>query len=151
MVRSPVLTTAELGTVSALRPGAENRTVAYIPGFNRPPGLGITTRAFSVRASAVVRTGERALVFVDMGGGSLMAHEVELGRVSGDLAEVLSGVEPGQRVVTSAQFLLESESNVAEAMRGMIGMTGSSDMSGMEGMDMTGADMRGMDMPREER
>ena len=62
--------------------------------------------------------------------------------------------------MTSAQFLLESESNVGELMRSMIGQTGSGEMAGMEGVDMggdtgahggagagagdKGADMRGM-------
>ena len=70
---------------------------------------------------------------------------------------MLSGVEPGQRVVTSAQYLLDSESNLAEVMKSMIGMTNTSDMGsmdmegrdksggGMEGME--GMDMKGMQMP----
>ena len=113
--------------------------------------------ALTVPSSAVVRTGERNLVFVDLGGGRLEPQEVELGRVAGDLTEVLSGLEPGQRVVTSAQFLLDSESNLGEVMRSMIGqggMSGGSGSSGgmqdMPGMPMTngmndkGADVRGM-------
>ena len=82
-----------------------------------------------------------------MGGGRLAPQEVEVGRVTGDLAEILAGVEPGQRVVTSAQFLLDSESNLAEVMRAMMGQMGMSDMPGMEGMDMPGMDMPGMSMP----
>jgi membrane fusion protein, copper/silver efflux system len=76
---------------------------------------------------------------------------VEIGRTAGGLTEVLAGLEPGQRVVTSAQFLLESESNLSDIMRSMIGQTGSAEMSGMEGMDdsggaeSAGADVR--DMP----
>jgi Cu(I)/Ag(I) efflux system membrane fusion protein len=81
---------------------------------------------------------------------------VETGRVAGDFAEVLSGVEPGQRVVTSAQFLLDSESNLGEVMRSMIGQTGSGEMGGMQvgpsaDTSMQGADMRGMKMPPERR
>lgn len=137
------------------------------PGGRLKPGMYATVRlsapsrtALTVPASALVRTGERALVFVDMGSGRIMPQEVEVGRVAGADAEILSGVEPGQRVVTSAQFLLDSESNLAEVMRSMIGMTGSSDMGGMdmsgggmegmegmEGMDNKGADMKGMNMP----
>jgi Cu(I)/Ag(I) efflux system membrane fusion protein len=73
----------------------------------------------TVPLSALVRTGERQIVFVDMGGGRITPEEVEIGRVAGNLAEVLSGLEPGQRVVTSAQFLLDSEANLAEVMKGM--------------------------------
>ena len=109
-----------------------------------------TRRALTVPTSALVRTGERSLVFVDMGSGELMPHDVETGRVAGDYTEVLSGVEPGQRVVTSAQFLLESESNIAEVMKSMVGQTGSMDMGDMKGMPMPGSnkadEMKGMEM-----
>lgn len=93
------------------------------------PGMYATVRlsapgrtALTVPASAIMNTGERRLVFVDMGDGRLVPREVEVGRVAGDYAEVLAGLEPGQRVVTSAQFLLDSESNLGEVMRSMIGM-----------------------------
>lgn len=126
------------------------------------PGMYATVRltapvgtALTIPASAVIRTGERQIVFVDMGDGELMPHEVEIGRVAGDYAEVLSGVEPGQRVVTSAQFLLDSESNLAEVMKAMMSQMNMSDMGSMdpgsmpdmEPMDMKGAETRGMKMP----
>jgi membrane fusion protein, copper/silver efflux system len=117
----------------ALRPGAYATVRITAPA----------RRALTVPASAVVNTGERSLVFVDMGGGQLMPHEVEIGRVAGDYAEVLAGVEPGQRVVTSAQYLLESESNLADVMRAMMGQGGAGDMSDMPGMSMPGMSMPG--------
>ncbi len=49
--RSPVCTTADVGTVSVARVGVDSRTVAYIPGFSRPSGFGMEIRALSVRAS----------------------------------------------------------------------------------------------------
>jgi Cu(I)/Ag(I) efflux system membrane fusion protein len=118
------------------------------------PGMYATVRfstplrsTLTVPASAVLYTGERALVFVDMGSGKLMPHEVETGRITRNYVEILSGVEPGQRVVTSAQYLLDSESNMAEVMKSMMGMMGEGmDMSGMEGMDMGGMDMSGGSM-----
>ena len=114
-----------------------------------------TRSALTVANSAILRTGDRNLVFVDMGGGSLMPQDVELGRTAGDYTEVLAGLEPGQRVVTSAQFLLDSESNLAEVMRSMIGQMGTQDVGNMRdmpgmnipGMNDKGADMRGMKMP----
>lgn len=134
------------------------------PGMYATVALASPSRAaLTVPASAVLRTGERSVVFVDMGNGELMPHEVQLGRTAGDYTEVLSGVESGQRVATSAQFLLDSESNLGEVMRSMIGqgaMTGStngmgnasgtSPMGNMPGMHTDanmndrGADMRGM-------
>jgi len=109
-----------------------------------------TQSALTVPRSAVVQTGERALVFVDVGNGKLAAQTVRLGRASADLVEVLSGLASGQRVVTSAQFLIDSESNLGEVMKSMIGMRGQGDtMSGMtpapsSAVDAKGADMRGM-------
>lgn len=136
------------------------------PDGRLKPGMYATVRlssssrsALTVPTTAVVQTGERAVVFVDMGGGKIMPQEVEVGRTAGDYTEILAGIEPGQRVVTSAQYLIDSESNMAEVMKSMIGMGGDMggmdmsgmDMSGMEGMDMKGADMKGMQTPRKER
>jgi multidrug efflux pump subunit AcrA (membrane-fusion protein) len=126
-----------------------------------------TRNTLTVPFSAVVNTGARTMVFMDMGRGNLMPMDVEVGRTSGDYTEILSGLEPGQRVVTSAQFLLDSESNLAEVMKSMIGMSaGKADMGGMEmssglmngseavgssdgpmeGMALKGADMQGVSM-----
>ncbi len=110
-------------------------------------------------AEAILRTGKRSLVFVDLRGGRLAARDVQTGRTAGGLTEILAGVEPGQRVVTSAQFLLESESNLGDIMRSMVGQAGS---AAMPGMDMGGdsadqdkgadtRDMPGMNMPRDQR
>ncbi|MEP7383229.1 MAG: efflux RND transporter periplasmic adaptor subunit [Gemmatimonadota bacterium] len=111
-----------------------------------------SARSLTVPTSAVLRTGDRTLVFMDMGDGALMPMPVVTGRTSGAYTEVLSGVEPGQRVVTSAQYLLDSESNLAEVMRSMIGQTGAADMGNMKGAkDTTAADMKGMSMPPKER
>jgi len=113
-------------------------------------------RALTVPVSAILQTGERKIVFVDLGSGKVMPQEVEIGRTAGEYAEVLFGLEPGQRVVTSAQYLLDSESNLAEVMRSMAGMTNESGMqmnmsAPNEADSMQGADMRGMRMPRNER
>jgi membrane fusion protein, copper/silver efflux system len=139
------------------------------PGASLKPGMYATVRlsaperpALTVPSSAVVDTGARQIVFVDIGGGELSPVDVEIGRTSGDYTEVLSGLEPGQRVVTSAQFLLDSESNLGEVMKSMIGTggdMGSMDMSGngpvsgstVEGIGDKGADMKGMSMPPQER
>ena len=125
------------------------------PGMYATVRLRTPTRpALTVPSAAVVNTGERSVVFVDMGNGRLLPQEVETGWVGSEYTEILSGVEPGQRVVTSAQYLLDSESNLAETMRSMIGMIGSGGMEGMEmgngsmeETDSRGADVKGMKMP----
>lgn len=146
------------GTVAHLAPmlDSTSRTaharvrVANAAGVLKP-GMYATVRlhtpshaAVTVPSAAVVRTGERAIVFVDMGGGELMPHEVRLGAAARDFTEVLSGVDAGMRVVTSAQFLLESESQIADVMRSMMSTTGSTDMPAMPGMAESKA-MEGMD------
>lgn len=103
-----------------------------------------TVRTLAIPVTAILRTGERQIVFADTGAGQLMPFEVETGRIAGDYAEVLSGLEPGQRVVTSAQFLIDSESNLAEVMKAMMGQMNPSDMGSMpKGADMSGMDMSG--------
>ena len=69
-----------------------------------------------------------------------IAGKLPPGATTDDYTEILAGVEPGQRVVTSAQFLLDSESNLGEVMKSMMSMGSSS----MQGMDMRGADTKGM-------
>lgn len=105
------------------------RVAVENPGARMKPGMYATVRfttpsraVLSVPAAAIIRTGERAVVFVDMGDGRLMPHEIETGSVGDEFVEVLTGLEPGQRVVTSAQFLLDSESNLGEVMKAMMAM-----------------------------
>lgn len=140
------------------------RIVLPNPGGRIKPGMYATVRmttpmatALTAPASAVIQTGDRTYVFVEQSGRQLIPRDVRLGRRGGDYVEVLSGVRAGERVVTSAQFLLDSESNLAEVMRSMIGQGGNSGAGDMEGMDMgpategtatdKGADMKGMNMP----
>jgi multidrug efflux pump subunit AcrA (membrane-fusion protein) len=85
-----------------------------------------------VPRSAVIATGERALVFVRAADGALLPREVEPGRTSGRFIEVLAGLEAGERVVSSAAFLVDAESNLGTMTSG--GGADSADPL-MEGMD----------------
>lgn len=69
-----------------------------------------------VPEEAVIYAGPRRVVFVDLGGGRLEPRTVELGVRSGDVYEVLAGLEPGERVVTSGNFLIAAESRLKSAM-----------------------------------
>lgn len=133
------------------------------PGMYATVRLSSPTRTtLSAPRTAIVQTGERAVAFVDMGNGAMKPVDVQIGATIGDYVEILSGLEAGQRVVTSAQFLLDSESNLAEVMKGMAGMGGgmggasggrsgapasSGSASDMKGMDMKGMDMKGAASP----
>jgi RND family efflux transporter MFP subunit len=80
----------------------------------------IAPGAVVVPSLAVLRTGERTVVVVAEGGGRFTPREVHLGPEADRYVQVLSGVEPGEQVVTSAQFLIDSESNLREAVQKMI-------------------------------
>jgi Cu(I)/Ag(I) efflux system membrane fusion protein/cobalt-zinc-cadmium efflux system membrane fusion protein len=73
--------------------------------------------AILIPESAVLRSGERDIVFVDLGEGRFQPREIELGiRGEGDVIQILAGLTPGESVVTQAQFMLDSESRVQEAI-----------------------------------
>jgi len=74
----------------------------------------------AVPIQAVIRTGKRDVALVALEGGRFEPREVELGAQAGDDFEVLEGVAEGERVVTSAQFLINSESNLQSAVRKMM-------------------------------
>ncbi|HEX4342387.1 MAG TPA: efflux RND transporter periplasmic adaptor subunit [Verrucomicrobiae bacterium] len=67
--------------------------------------------------SAVVPMGRHDLVFIDKGGGRLAPRYVELGRKCGEFYEVKSGLVEHERVVTSANFLIDAEANVQGAIK----------------------------------
>ena len=72
--------------------------------------------ALVVPDSAVIDTGTRQLVIVDRGEGLFEPREVRIGAKADGLYEVLKGVKEGERVVTSANFLVDSESNLTAAI-----------------------------------
>jgi Cu(I)/Ag(I) efflux system membrane fusion protein len=69
---------------------------------------------------AVLRTGQRNLVIVALGGGRFAPRQVELGPEGERQIAIRSGLNPGERVVTSAQFLIDSESNLQEAVQKLL-------------------------------
>lgn len=164
------------GTVSYVYPtlNAEARTVRVRlelpnPGLKLKPGMygNVTVQTDAVNTlvipkEAVLETGLRQLVYLDRGQGRYEPALVKLGRRSQDDVEVLEGLKAGDRIVTSANFLLDAESKLASAssMQAMMGRIGMGDwqmrgayegtMEGMEMGDMKGmqmADMKGMEGP----
>ena len=74
-----------------------------------------------VPGSAVIHSGERNVVFVALDGGKFEPREVTLGMEGREgYVEAMSGVSAGERVVTSAQFLIDSESRLQEAIQKML-------------------------------
>jgi Cu(I)/Ag(I) efflux system membrane fusion protein len=77
----------------------------------------------SLPADAVVQTGERNLVFVVADDGALEPRAVTLGGRAGGRIQILRGVAEGERVVSSANFLIDAESRLGSGA-GMAGMPG---------------------------
>jgi Cu(I)/Ag(I) efflux system membrane fusion protein/cobalt-zinc-cadmium efflux system membrane fusion protein len=74
-----------------------------------------------IPSEAVIRSGERNIVFVVRGEGKFAPRDVTLGLSLDDQKiQVLSGLAPGETIVTSGQFLLDSESNLKEAVNKMM-------------------------------
>jgi Cu(I)/Ag(I) efflux system membrane fusion protein len=71
--------------------------------------------------AAVMRTGERNYVFVDDGAGNLVPMLVKTGVQSGDDVEIISGLKNGDRVVATANFLVDSESSLKAALQAYTG------------------------------
>ncbi|MGH7842397.1 MAG: efflux RND transporter periplasmic adaptor subunit [Candidatus Binataceae bacterium] len=68
-----------------------------------------------VPENAVLRTGTHNVAFIDRGGGYLTPAEIEMGQHVGDEFIVLKGLAPGQQIVSSANFLIDSESQLQAA------------------------------------
>ncbi len=74
-----------------------------------------------VPSEAILDTGERRVAFVSLGEGRFEPREVSLGvEADGGRVEVTSGLRPGEKVVTSGQFLLDSEARIREGLAKMI-------------------------------
>jgi len=104
------------------------------PGFFLKPGMFATVELHSELESsallvpdmAVLRSGEKNTVFVALDGGKFDPRAVTLGpRAEGNMYQVLSGLNEGERVVTSGQFMLDSESQLREAIQKMLKPTSS--------------------------
>ena len=107
---------------------AKVRMEFHNPGYFLKPGMFTTVEldaevspaALLVPDSAVLRGGENNTVFVALEGGKFEPRTVALGlRAEGNLYQVLSGLSEGERVVTSGQFMLDSESQLREAIQKM--------------------------------
>ena len=73
-------------------------------------------RALKVPEEAVLHSGERSVVVVQKETNLFEPREVELGAAGGGFQEIRRGLKAGERVVTSSQFLIDSESNLREAI-----------------------------------
>lgn len=118
------------------------------PGLLLKPGMFANVALTSTLAQsqtlvpreAVLATGERQVAFVSLGQGKFEPRQVKMGQEGdNDQVAILEGLKPGELVVTSAQFLIDSESRLQEAMATMMQApqakpAAAASMEGMEGM-----------------
>jgi RND family efflux transporter MFP subunit len=120
------------GRVSYILPGvdAASRTLKARIEFANPGGqlkpdmyaqVEISTggaRRLMVPESAVLDAGDRQVVYVDLGNGNLQPRPVRAGEHAAGKVEILDGLRAGERIVTSGNFLLDSESQLKAASGG---------------------------------
>jgi RND family efflux transporter MFP subunit len=75
-------------------------------------------RRLVVAQTAVLNSGDRQVVYVDRGKGYFEPREVKTGARSENRVEILSGLEPGERIAISGNFLIDSESQLKTALGG---------------------------------
>ena len=118
------------------RLAVENGNGALRPGMYATAALATVGRGrggVSVPREAVLPTGTKDLVFVNRGDGRFVPREVRVGLRGDSLVEIVQGLKPGDEVVASATFLLDSESNLAAAIQGLMLQMGMGlNMGGME-------------------
>jgi Cu(I)/Ag(I) efflux system membrane fusion protein len=85
--------------------------------LNVPLGLRL-----AVPKDAVLETGERKIIFIHHGGGKLEWRNVATGVRGSEWVEITEGLQAGEHIVTSANFLIDSESQLKAAVGGMAGM-----------------------------
>lgn len=80
--------------------------------------------ALAVPESAVIDSGSRRVVIVDKGEGKFEPRDVELGGRGDGYVEIASGVKEGDSVVVNGNFLIDSESNLQSALKGLTAASG---------------------------
>jgi RND family efflux transporter MFP subunit len=102
---------------------AKVRVVFPNPGLRLKPGMFVNVtlkvsmgQQLVIPATGVLQSGTREIAFVDRSDGYIEPREVQLGARVGDDFIVLKGLKPGEQVVTSANFLIDSESQLQAAL-----------------------------------
>ena len=118
------------GTISLINPFLEEaKRTAKVridipnPDFKLRPGMYVNTElamdmgeGLTIPVSAVMPTGTRNVVFINKGEGKLEPRIVQIGSKYGESYEVQNGLHEGEQVVASANFLIDAESKVQQAL-----------------------------------
>ena len=130
------------GTVGLVYPqvNKETRTIRVRIELANPEGIllpdmyadvdlvtGDADPVLAVPEDSVIDTGARKVVLVEKGEGRFEPREVSTGERGGGLVRIRQGLSAGETVVTSANFLIDAESNLKSALRGMSAASSTSD------------------------
>ena len=146
------------GRVAFLNPAVDEKTRTLTARIEVPnpdgvlrPGMYATgevgtgaRQVLSVPLEAVLPTGEHTLVFVNRGDGRFLPREVVVGARGDSLVEIVRGLQQGDEVIASATYLLDSESNLGAATRGLMLQMGM-------GLNMGGMQRPAKDSTKEKR
>ncbi|MDO9532313.1 MAG: efflux RND transporter periplasmic adaptor subunit [Deltaproteobacteria bacterium] len=124
-----------MATVSAILPEFDPATLTVKvrleldnPGFTLRPGMFVDVEfpinkppTVNVPVDAVMDSGLKQTIFVDRGNGYFEPRRVKTGWRLGDRVEIVAGLEPGERIVVSGNFLIDSESRMKLAAAGFFG------------------------------
>jgi len=124
------------GRVTYIYPNVDEKTRTakvrmefHNPGYFLKPGMFATVQVVSelepsvllIPDMAILRSGEKTTVFVALDGGKFDPRTVTLGpQAENDTYQALTGLNEGERIVTSGQFMLDSESQLREAIQKML-------------------------------
>ncbi len=109
----------------------------------------ITFNAVAVPEQSLIRSGERIIAVISLGGGYFDPREVKTGVNASGYVQILEGVKEGEKIVTSSQFLIDSESNLKAAvnlMKGHAGMNMSAGSKAGKQMDESHKNMQGEEL-----
>jgi Cu(I)/Ag(I) efflux system membrane fusion protein len=112
---------AEATRSTKVRIEIDNRAGMLLPNMYADVeiGSGEVAPALTVPESAVIDTGTRRVVILDLGEGRFEPREVRLGQRGDGMVAISEGVSEGDRVVVSANFLIDAESNLKAALSGL--------------------------------
>jgi len=126
------------------------RLEAENPGFVMRPDMFVDVElpitlppTITVPSDAILDSGIKKIVFIDQGNGLFEPREVETGWRIGNKVQITKGLEPGERIVTSGTFLIDSESKLELAAQGMYTTLSKDPVCGVE-VAMRKADKAGL-------
>lgn len=122
-------TIRETSRTGRVRLEFDNPDLSLKPGMYASVSIAAAPRAAALHIpqEALIRTGRMERVILALEGGRFRPAEVRAGLESGGRVEILAGLSEGERVVTSSQFLIDSEASLSASFLRMLGAEGAQD------------------------